>query len=204
MRGLRRLVSDSSQTEQGWIELSKAGDRAAFDCLVRMHFERIYSRLFRLVGNHEDAEDLTQEAFVRAYHALEHFRSGGPFAGWLTRIAVHLARDRARARRVRGEDQSLVAVDIPNDASGGPSQSLSQREFKHQILCALERLPFHLRTALTLRVSEGLSYAEIADAMGLQPGTIRTHVMKARRMLLHFLASQLDGDQGGRKGGPSA
>lgn len=110
------------------VRAAQGGDRTAFDRLVRAHFGRIYSVLFRLVGNHEDAEDLGQECFVRAWGALRYYRADGSFEGWLLRIAVHLARDAGRKRARAGKligFEDLGGVELGFDVRAGTGSSRS-------------------------------------------------------------------------------
>ena len=167
------------------LEQARGGDRGAFDELVRRHFAEVYGLLHRLVGNHEDAEDLAQETFVRAYRSLGLYRGEGVFAAWLGRIAVHLARDhhRSRSRQVRTLALELVEAEPAARRSG----ELSQRELVRRVGEAVAALPPGLRAALVLRVLEGRDYEDVARSTGLKPGTVRTQVMKARRHLLRSL-----------------
>ncbi len=179
--GARRSLDDSTE-----IARARDGDRAAFDGLVRTYFPRVYSVLFRLLGNHEDAEDLAQECFVRAFAALRFYRGDGAFGGWLSRIAVHLARDHARAGRERGA-RDIEAVELEG-SERTPWQELSRRELAAELARSIGSLPEPLRVALVLRVLEGMDYVEVARITGLRPGTVRTQVMKARRLLARLLA----------------
>jgi len=172
---------------------ARAGDRAAGDGLVRAFAAEVYGVLFRIVGNHEDAEDLAQEVFVRALSALDLYRGDGAFGGWLLRIAVHVGRDHLR-RRGRGPVRlALDGVDEaalgPGGARGAePGATLAHQELSTQLAAALEHLPAPLRAALALRVLEGREYDDVAAALGVRPATARTQVMRARRLLERWLA----------------
>lgn len=177
------------------VELARDGDRAAFDQLTRAHFGRIYSILFRLVGNHEDAEDMAQDCFVRAFKALRFFRAQGSFAGWLTRIALHLSRDHQR-RKGRGA-RMIGLEDVrqePAAPARGPVREATSRELVAGLTRAIDLLPHNLRVALVLRVIEGMEYAEVAEATGMRPGTVRTQVMKARRLLVRSMRPWIEGN----------
>jgi len=197
MIGPSNVMSRAARIELEWVQRAQAGDRAAFDSLVQRHFPRIYSIGFRLVGNHEDAEDLAQECFVRAWRSLSFFRSGRTFSAWLVRIALHLSHDHHRRRGRRAESVplgELTNLTEPADRSAsGPAQISSRREQQRSLMQAIEALPSSLRVALVLRVLEGLSYAEIAEATGLRPGTVRTQVMKARRWLVRMVGTEMEG-----------
>jgi len=192
--GERAEPMSASLAEDVLVERAQNGERAAFDELVRRHFARIHGLAFRLVGNHEDAEDLAQECFVRAWGALDRFRDSGGLAAWFARIAIHLAHDLHRRRGRRGEAVAgALGPSVTAPSSPEPSAALSERELSRRIESAIERLPWRLRVALTLRVFEGLDYVEIARTSGVTETTARTHVMKARRLLARWLGPLLEG-----------
>jgi RNA polymerase sigma-70 factor (ECF subfamily) len=180
-------LSDPNEAEGRRIERARAGERAAQEELLRAHYARVHATAFRLLGNPEDAEDLAQECFVRAFRSLAYYRAQGSFAGWLRRILVHLAQDRYRARR-RPEP-----VLLPPELSGGrePHRVLEGRELARILAEALAALAAPLRIALVLRTREGLEYEEIAVATGVTPATARTRVMKARKLLQRLLGPYL-------------
>ncbi len=182
----------SAAQETGLLQRARAGDRTAYGALVELHFTRVYSLLHRTTGNHEDAEDLAQETFVRAWGALESFRGESAFSTWLARIALHLATDHARARALRrasplDEDGAHAA---PAPASAGHGE---RAEFAQALELALQSLPPRLRLALVLRVLEGREYPEVAELTGVRPATARTQVMQARALLARALARWLPG-----------
>ena len=183
-----------TKVEGALVERASAGDQAAFDELVRRHFARVYGLLFRLVGNHEDAEDLAQESFVRAHRSLALFRGQSSFATWVWRIALHLAQDHHRRRGVGPVVGPLEGDEFVRAGARthGPSEEVAGRELKAGLERALERLPERLRSALVLRVFEGLEYEQVARITGVTQQTARTHVMKARRQLARWLEPWLD------------
>lgn len=184
-------------SDEELIAEARVGNRSAYDTLARRHFQRIHALLFRLVGNHEDAEDLTQECFVKAHRSLDWYRSDCSFATWLYRIAVHLSRDHYRKRSRRGKVASLSELQdaqaAPPSPRSGPRELVQQHEFEGVLREAMDSLPHRLRTALVLRTLEGLEYDAIAEVLGIQPGTARVHVMKARRQLARLLSSWTEG-----------
>lgn len=181
--------------EQALVLRARAGDREAFDELVRLHFARVYAFLHRMIGSHEDAEDLAQESFVRAWRALPLYRSEAAFGTWVSRIALHLAQDHHRGAARRSRMERLE--DDPHEPSrpGADSRAELAREIAH----ALARLPPRLRAALVLRAVEGREYDEVAGITGVRPATARTHVMQARRLLLRWLAPWLPRDPEGSR-----
>lgn len=181
------------EAEARLVERARKGEAAAFDELARAHYERTYSTAFHLVGNHEDAEDLTQECFVRAHRSLRWYRGDGGFTPWLRRILVHLARDRFRKIGRRPASVTLPEA-AASPARSGPLAELRGKELRLVVAEGLRRLPDHQRLALVLRTLEGLEYREVARAVGVTPATARTQVMKGRRALERFLAPYLEGE----------
>ena len=183
--------------EQALIRRARAGDHDAYDDLVRANFERVFALLYRMIGNHEDAEDLAQECFVRAYLALPRYREEATFSTWLHRIAVHLALDHRRGN-LRRADLRLHELALAGDAPGSatnPAPDTHANELSRKLAVAIDRLPPRLRSALVLRTLEEREYPEVAELLGIKPATARTHVMQARKLLLRWLAPWKGGDQ---------
>ncbi len=178
------------------VERAREGDRAAFDELVRRHIASVYRMLHRLVGNHEDAEDLAQECFVRAWSALDLYRSEAPFEAWLRRVALHLARDHFRRSARRPARPASGPEALTEAAHREPGAELSRHELAARLAAAIGRLPERLRVALVLRAFEGLDYPDVARVTGVTPATARTHVMQARKRLLAWLAPWLGSARG--------
>ncbi len=172
--------------EPGLVRRAVAGERAAFDDLVRTHLPRVYGLLFRMLGNHEDAEDLAQECFVRAWAALPGWRAETRFAAWIDRIAVHLARDHWRSRGRRGPTALL-------DEASAIAPRAESGELGRALRAAIERLPPRLRAAIVLRVLEERDYEDVARLTGVRPATARLHVQLARRRLVRWLSAWLPG-----------
>ncbi len=171
------------------VDRARQGERSAFDELVRGFYARVYGTAFHLVRNHEDAEDLAQECFVRAHGGLAHYRGEGSFLGWLRRILLHLVRDRIRQQQRRPQRTSLTEIASVKES---PEQELTSREVGRRVADAIEALPENLRISILLRTQEGWSYDELATATGVTPQTARTRVMKARKELRRSLAYLLD------------
>jgi|RhiMethySRZTD1v2_1073278.scaffolds.fasta_scaffold44659_3 RNA polymerase sigma-70 factor (ECF subfamily) len=179
-------------TEAALLDRARGGDRGAQAALLERHYRGVHALAFRLLGNPEDAEDLAQECFVRAFRSLSFYRGEGSLAGWLRRILVHLAQDRFRSRRP--SDEPLL--DEPfSVATREPHARLEERELVRFAARALEGLGSALRTTLLLRTREGLEYEAIAELTGVTPATARTRVMKARRALLRSLAPYLTAEE---------
>lgn len=169
-------------------------DRAqvvGFEDLVRTHYKRVYNVAYRLTGNAHDAEDLTQEAFLRAYRSYSSYNPALPFQNWIYRIIGNLHIDRYRRKpkaQVLSLDAKLksqdgeVAVEIP-DWSMNPEDAAVATELEGAMQEALSELPEAFRTAVVLVDIEGLSYEETSDAMQTSIGTVRSRVFRGRQML---------------------
>ncbi|MEM8710981.1 MAG: sigma-70 family RNA polymerase sigma factor [Planctomycetota bacterium] len=180
------------------------GDRAAFATLIRVFRPEVQSLSQRLIGNHEDAEDVAQETFVRAWSGLARLAASkndleaaaSALAPWLFGIAVHLSRDLLRRRtRAPRREAAARAQDLVQRVTAArhsePEAQETTREIQALIEAALAALPERLRTALVLRAYEGLSYDSIAEIAGIRPATARTHVAQARRALRRILGPAL-------------
>ncbi len=183
-----RLRLDRGAQEAKDLSASRAGDRAAFGRLVEKHFGGIYGMLFRMVGSPEDAEDLAQETFVRAWKSLGSLTDGEATRPWLTRIAVNLFYDHLRKR---GRGLRVVELDPLVADPGGrelePFDELGGREAQALLAAAIERLPERLQAVIVLRVVEGRSYEEVAMSLSLKPQTVRSLVVQGRQLLMRFL-----------------
>ncbi len=179
---------------------ARQGDLSAFEEIVRRHRRRVYGVALRIVRCHETAEDVAQEAFVRAWRGLERFELGRPFAPWVCRIAANLALNHVRSPRAR--EQALPEDHDQRAAGdGGPLESVLDAEVKRVLDGALATLPAEQRAVLVLRVFEELSYDEIAQALRLSPGTVMSRLFRARERLARALAPYLGAAALRRKGG---
>ena len=168
----------------------RKGDASAFDALMRRHKDRIYNLAYRYLGNREDALDLAQEVFVKAYRNLDGFRGDAQVYTWLHAIALNLARNRTRdgARKGRNKSVSLDALTEAgayDGASPGPSPSAEAmgHELEDVLQECLNELPDHYRLAFVLRTVEGMSYDEIAQALSCPKGTVKSRLNQARLLL---------------------
>jgi RNA polymerase sigma-70 factor (ECF subfamily) len=189
---MRERTRARESDEAELVRRASRGDRAAFERLVRAHFAGVYALLFRLIGNHEDAEDLAQECFVRAWRSLRERKEPSSFSAWMRTVALHAARDYHRVRVRRGAARE-IEPELARDRRRGPSDELHGRELNDTLRAALDRLPLRLRTTLFLRVLDGLEYDEVGRAVGVKPATARARVMQARKLLLRWLGPLLDG-----------
>ena len=170
-------------TDADWVRLAQKGDRSAFAALVRRHQDRIYRHLLRLTGSRDEALELAQETFVKAWQALPEWYADAQFHTWLFRIASNTAMDLLRRRKI----VDFVALEESFDAPAVGAGPEAQLETKQRLLAlqkALGRLPAEQREAVLLREVEGLSYAEIALATGVTEGTVKSRIARGREALV--------------------
>ena len=174
-----------------------AGDATAYRGLIEKYQGRLYAVVYGMIRNREDARDLTQEAFVKAYRNLQSFRLEAGFYTWLYRIAMNLTIDFARKRKRRGQLASFDENVAQHDEDGGiaeihveegPGRLLERKQTLSRIMDAMEELPEDQRQVVLLRELEGLSYKEIAEAMGIPEGTVMSRLFYARKRLQKLLA----------------
>src|SRR5690606_23535549 len=186
--GAARSVDGVNESlDSDLVERVQRGDKHAFDLLVRKHQARVAVLVSRYVYDSAEVEDVVQEVFVKAYRALDGFRGDSAFYTWLYRIAVNTAKNHlvASARRPPGQD--IDADDIVNTDAGSrlhenesPERTMMTRQMAAVIDRTLRAMPDELREAITLREIEGMSYEEIAVAMGCPIGTVRSRISRAR------------------------
>jgi RNA polymerase sigma-70 factor (ECF subfamily) len=175
--------------ESALVERAKGGDEDAFASLVHRHNERAFAVAYRLVRQREDALDIAQEAFVRAYQALAGFKGEARFSTWLHRIVVNQALDHLRRRSQHEAAEYRDSLGLGDAAhqvvapSPDPHQAAEATEMRRLIQEGLAGLPIEQRTALILREIEGLSYKEIARAMRCSIGTVMSRLHYARRKM---------------------
>ncbi len=177
-------------TDQQLVERVQRGDKHAFDLLVLKYQHKIVGLVGRYLRDQSEVQDVTQEAFIKAYRALPRFRGDSQFYTWLYRIAINTAKNYlvSRSRRppdtdidvTEGEfqDNSAVLRDIEN-----PENALASEQLEEVIYQAIEDLPEELKVAVTLREFEGLSYEEIAEVMECPVGTVRSRIFRARESI---------------------
>jgi RNA polymerase sigma-70 factor (ECF subfamily) len=176
------------------------GDTTAFRGLVEKYQGRVYSMLYGMLRNREDARDVTQDAFVKAFHRLDSFRLESSFYTWLYRIAMNLAIDLIRKRK-RRQTTSFEEDIATRDGDGeiaavhhedGPNKVLQRKRLYKRIMDAVETLPEDQKQAILLRELEGLSYKEISEIMGIPEGTVMSRLFYARKKLQQLLADERD------------
>lgn len=192
-----------STAEDQFLERLRRGEAAAFERLVAEHSGDVYALLYRLTSDAEEARDLTQETFLRAFQSINRFRGDANLKTWIYRIAVNQARNRWRwwRRRKRDVTVSLDATDdrhkqplgatLRNDDAVDPEQETLAREREGQLREALLGLRQSYREAVILRDVEGFSYEEIADTLEISIGTVKSRISRGRLELRHKLEGSL-------------
>jgi RNA polymerase sigma-70 factor (ECF subfamily) len=179
------------------IERCRRGDVAAFEPLVEKYRQRVWRLAFNVLRNREDAWDAAQEAFVRAWQALDSFKGEAAFYTWLFRIAMNVAHDRLRQRAASGRafgtervgEEEMERVIIDQEES--PDDAAARGEQRERIMRALDALPAHHRAIIMLSDLEGLSYREIADVLNVPMGTVMSRLHNARKRLKDVLGPML-------------
>ncbi len=188
------------QADATLIQRAQANDRAAFNEIVLRYKSKVYNYISRMVPSAADAEDLTQETFVRAYISIRSFQSRASLNTWLFRIATNLCVDFSRKRKNQVATLSLSPVeeegesqrDIP-DWAFDPQKTLLNKELGVRLEAALAKLPEKLRTVVLLYDLEGLSYEEISVVVGAPLGTVKSRIFNARTQLRDALSPYLKG-----------
>ena len=183
-----------SRTDEELVASSLAGDRSAFDLLVLRWDRKIQGAIYRLIGSEEDARDLCQEAFLKAYRGLGAFKGEARFSSWLYQIALNLCRDRMRRRRGR----TLVSLDaleadgqapVLRDDTTALDLALT-RDLQHRVRAAVLALPEEQREVIVLKEYEGLTFQQIADVLDLPVSTVKTRLYRGLDKLKERLSRE--------------
>ncbi|MBI3772690.1 MAG: RNA polymerase sigma factor RpoE [Gammaproteobacteria bacterium] len=177
-------------TDQALVERVQGGDKAAYDLLVLKYQNKLIHLIGRYIHDNDEVFDVAQDAFIKAYRSLPNFRGESAFYTWLYRIAINTAKNYlvARGRRPPGSDidvedaEQLEGVSDLKDYDT-PERMLLKDEIERVVASSIDELPDDLKTAITLRELEGLSYEEIAEAMGCPVGTVRSRIFRAREAI---------------------
>jgi RNA polymerase sigma-70 factor (ECF subfamily) len=190
-----QAIAAAREAEAEMLIAVKNGDATAYQGLVEKYQNRVYYLVYGMVRNREDAADITQDAFVKAYQKIDSFRLESSFYTWLYRIAMNLAIDFLRKRKRRGTtefDESIAARDSDGSIAElhnrtSPRKALERKQLYKQIMDALETLPADQKQVILLREVEGLSYKEISDIMGIPEGTVMSRLFYARKKMQKLL-----------------
>ena len=191
----------AAETDKQLVARVQRGDSRAFDLLVLKYQHKIFGLISRYVHDADEVQDVAQEAFIKAYRALPNFRGDSAFYTWLYRIAINTAKNHlvSRSRRPPGSD---VEVEDAEYFDGGaalrdintPEEKLFGEELRGVVERAISELPDDLRSAVTLREFDGLSYEDIAEIMYCPVGTVRSRIFRAREAIDKQVRVQLEGE----------
>lgn len=187
---------DESAAERALVERAAQGDRDAYRILVEKYQNRVFSLVLSMVKSREDAEDIVQESFVKAYLSLKNFRGESSFYTWIYRVAYNMAIDFQRrdtrrngvvaeVRSTGGEDEPRPVEGVARD--GNPEETAHRRELAASLDEAMAGLSEEHRAVIMLREVDGLSYAEIADSLGVSQGTVMSRIHYAKKYLQRAL-----------------
>jgi RNA polymerase sigma factor (sigma-70 family) len=179
--------------ESELVERAKGGDADAYESLLRLHEHVAFRTAYAIVGSAADAEEVAQDAFVKAYRALPRFRTGSPFRPWLLRIVGNEARNRRRAlgRRARATERAAFEQAASGDAAPSPEAGVIAGEQREELFAAIARLGDDERTAIVARFILDLTDEETAAALGVRRGAVRMRVYRA----LNRLREELEGSR---------
>jgi RNA polymerase sigma-70 factor (ECF subfamily) len=185
--------------EMELVKRARGGDLPAYDELVRRYQERIYATVYHMTSNHEDANDLAQDAFIKAYHALKSFKGGSSFYTWVYRIAVNKTINFLKQRKNKAhlslDDLDLNAEHDPDlvalISDKNPRREVSLAELQEKLNAAMQKLSEPHRLVVTLHDVQGLSHEEIAKIMDCNIGTVRSRLFYARQQLQAHLSDYL-------------
>jgi RNA polymerase sigma-70 factor (ECF subfamily) len=189
------MTEHTAEYDNELIERFRKGDEAAYEELVQSYAPKAYQIAYGLLGNRLDAEEVVQDAFMKVHANLERFRGDSSFATWLYRIITNLSRNKYHWNRRRGKDINVSLSDRgPADESGladfevadntlKPDVLLDRNETESVLMDAISRLPDKLREVLVLRHLEEMSYADMADLLGCELGTVKSRLARAREAL---------------------
>ncbi|PKM06788.1 MAG: RNA polymerase sigma factor RpoE [Gammaproteobacteria bacterium HGW-Gammaproteobacteria-4] len=191
-----------NEVDQALVLRVQQGDKAAFDLLVRKYQHKIGGLISRYIADWSECQDVAQETFIRAYRALANFRGDSQFYTWLYKIAVNTAKNHLVAQKRRPPNEDIDAGDAVQYQSGDrlrntdtPEHELLRQEIERTVTDTVDQLPEELRTAISLREVDGLSYEEIAEAMDCPIGTVRSRIFRAREAIDVKLRPLLDNER---------
>ncbi len=190
------ILNERQSAEQALIERCKRGDQIAFASLVEMHQDFVYNLAYRIMQNHEEADDATQEAFVKIWQALPNFRGDSKFTTWLYRIVHNLCLNRLRSAKSspktvsvefnwndESDEERDMLANLPGEAADDPAIRLDSAEQRKLIWREVDTLPDKYRAIITLYYSQELAYEEIAALLDVPVGTVKTHLYRAKALL---------------------
>mgnify|MGYP000868973984 FL=1 len=177
------------EPEEILVKMAKKGDVSAFSELVKRYERYILNLVYRTLGYSEDAEDIAQETFIKAYNNIKKFREESKFSTWLSKIAINLCRDKFRSKSHKEENlEDGVWLTIPQNSYYDPEETAERMEIQEKIRKAVASLPEELRVVFVLRELEDLSYEEISKMLNIPIGTVESRIYRARMKLKTLLS----------------
>lgn len=185
----------SEQQHRAWVQAAAQGDEYAFTCLVKAYQDKIYSLAYYVTKNHQDAEDVTQEVFLKLWRSMDSYREDASVQAWIMQIAKHACFDLLRKRK-RTATESLYTehdgeqVERPladPDGQSNPAEAAAEQDLRQSVERALLALPPDHREVLTLRYINGLSYEQITQVLGQSEGTVKSRLFRAKKSLKNIL-----------------
>jgi len=198
---MTQAKSEQLTMDEFLVDRMRQGDEKAFEQVVHLYWDRIYSRVLQLLKNPQDAEEVTQDAFMRAHRGLGNFRGDAAFSTWLFQIATNLAHNRYWYwwRRKRdsslsldqtiGQDSDTTLVDVLPSDNEGPGDEALTNELARKVEECLPKLSKKHRDILALRIKDNMSYEEIAQRLEIRVGTVKSRIARARESLREKLGS---------------
>ena len=191
-------ANKAQDSDKKLVERVQKGDKRAFDLLVLKYQQKIFSVISRFIKDPVEVQDVAQEAFIKAYRAIGNFRGDSAFYTWIYRIAINTAKNHlvSRGRRPPATDVEIDDSEVYTTSEllqdvASPDQLLAKDQLQERVNGAIRDLPEDLRTALTLREMEGLSYEDIAAVMECPVGTVRSRIFRAREFVDERIANLL-------------
>jgi RNA polymerase sigma-70 factor (ECF subfamily) len=190
----------SNRTDKELVKELKSGNPEVFDELIARHANRLYQTAYGLLSNREDAEEVVQDAFVRAYRAIDKFRGDSSFQTWIQRIVINLARNKYQWNRRRGAEVNISISNKPehledekeaddmhiSDDSMQPDNLIEGVEFEGRLMDGFEKLPDTLKETMILRHVNELSYEKISETLNCKVGTVKSRIARGRELLREF------------------
>ena len=189
-------------SDEELVELAQQGSRPAFASIIDRHKTSVFNLALRIVGNREDAEEAAQDAFVRAFRALDNFRRDAKFSTWLYRIAANVSLTKARQSRLdvtsidaTMDDEDSAPLQIP-DRALKPDEHIEQSEFQERVRSMIAELPPKYSAVITMYHIQSLSYEEMAESLELPIGTVKAHLFRARNALKKLALNVMEPETG--------
>ena len=187
------MKNNSNDIDSVLIEKVKKGNKGAFDFLVNKYYPRVYASLFSFTKSKEDSEDLAQQAFIKAWQQIESFRGDSAFFTWIYRIAINLAKNFVVSSSYKKQKANTSIQDVAIEITSYENieSVLTHNQSMQEIKDFIKTMPESLKTAFTLRESEGKSYEEISIITNTPIGTVRSRIFRARESIIEFMQKEL-------------